>query len=191
MFTGIIARTGTIKKLDATRLFINAGPLIKKLKAGSSIAVDGACLTVTAKKMGGVEADVMTETLQKTTLGSKKPGALVNLELPLSATADCFEGHIVTGHVEGVGKVVKIQKRGNSHLVTIQIPTALTRYVVAKGSIALNGVSLTVMEMKKNLVTVGIIPFTWDHTNFHKLKSGDKVNVETDVMAKYFEKWQK
>ncbi len=188
MFTGIIARTGRITKITKTnKLTVEAGPWVKKLKPGGSIAVNGACLTA---KDGRFSADVMPETLKKTNLGARRASALVNLELPLPKIG-CFEGHIVTGHVEGAAKVVKIQKRGNSRLVTVQIPAALTHYVVAKGSIALNGVSLTVIEAKKNLVTVGLIPYTWEHTNFKALKIGDKVNVETDVMAKYFEKWQK
>ncbi|MFH0820601.1 MAG: riboflavin synthase [Candidatus Peregrinibacteria bacterium] len=187
MFTGIIARTGKIIRITKAQLAIEVGAWVKKLKPGGSVAVNGACLTVTEIKGGQFSADVMPETFKKTNLGACHVGTIVNLELPLPKTG-CFEGHIVTGHVEGVAKVTKIQKRGNSRLVTFQIPTDLARYVVPKGSIAINGVSLTVVDIKKNDVPVNITPYTWMNTNFQRLKIGDKVNVETDIMAKYLEK---
>ncbi len=187
MFTGIIASTGQLVKREPNRLTLQVGHLARTLKSGSSIAVDGACLTVTSKTDKTITADVMPETFKKTTLSLRKVGDALNLELAMLKTSR-FEGHIVTGHVEGVGKVVKIQKRSNSYLVTIQIPTTLKRYVIPKGSIALNGVSLTVIFVQKNRVTVGLIPHTWKHTNFHTLRAGDRVNVETDILAKYFKR---
>lgn len=190
MFTGLIQHRGKLLKKTAAAIAIDVGSLAKKLKISSSIAVDGVCLTVTAIRGSELTTDVMPETFKKTTLGLRKPGAPLNLELPLPKTG-CFEGHIVTGHVERIGRVTKIQTRGNSRLFTVQIPSSLARYVVAKGSIALNGVSLTVIDVQKNLVTVGLIPHTLNHTNFATLKIGDNVNVETDIMAKYFEKWAK
>lgn len=189
MFTGLIKTTGKIVGIAPGKITIKTS-LANKLRKGSSIAVEGVCLTVTKKEGSKITADLMSETLKKTTLGKRRAGDALNLELPMPQVGR-LEGHIVTGHVEGTGKVTKIQKQKNSHLITIQIPKAITRYVTPKGSIAINGVSLTVIKIQKNLVTVGIIPHTWRYTNFQMLKRGDKVNIETDILAKYLEKWQK
>lgn len=184
MFTGIILKTGQIQTINKNKIIIEANAVMKKLIEGGSIAVDGVCLTVVEKTSRLFTADVMPETFKKTILGFKKSGTLVNLELPMLAT-DCFEGHVVSGHVEGIGKITRLEKKDNSYLLTLQIPKMLTRYVVEKGSIALNGVSLTVIGIRGAQVKVGIIPHTFRHTNFQTLKVGDKVNIETDIMAKY------
>lgn len=187
MFTGLIQHRGKFLKKTSSAITIEASPLTRKLKTGSSVAVDGVCLTVSGIKGSQFTFDVMPETLKKTNLGQRPSGAIVNLELPLPKTG-CFEGHIVTGHVEGVGHVTQIQEEGNAYRVTLKIPKALMQYVVPKGSIALNGVSLTVINVKKECVIVGIIPYTWRHTNFRALRVGDTVNIETDILAKYLKR---
>lgn len=188
MFTGIIETTGTVLKNGKDRIEIKAPSISRQLKKGSSIAVDGVCLTVISKSSTAFVADVMPETYKKTTLGSKKPGDLINLELALSSK-DRMEGHYVSGHVEGVGELKKITPDKDSTLLTFKIPERLTRYIVPKGSIAINGISLTVIGMTKNTTTVGIIPHTWESTNLRTLRLDDKVNVETDLVGKYIEKF--
>lgn len=186
MFTGIITHTGSlIKKENSIYTFKTSPSLIKKLDTGTSIAIDGACLTVSkipSKNSFAVEA--MPETLKKTTLGTLKVDDIVNLELP--ATPSTFiSGHIVQGHVDGVGTVTKIKGGGNSRILTISFPKDLKKYIVSKGSVAINGVSLTVIKSSNNSFTVGIIPYTWEHTMFHQLKASDQVNIEVDILAKY------
>lgn len=187
MFTGIIENTGLINGIKKGSLSIKAPALVNELKIGSSIAVDGVCLTVTKKDKDSFEADVMPITLKRTTLGQKKKGNLVNLELAMLGSKR-FEGHIVAGHVEGVAEMAAMRIVDNAYELTFLLPEELCRYVVTTGSIALNGISLTVMEIEGNELKVGIIPHTWENTSLHALKAGDKVNVETDILAKYAEK---
>jgi riboflavin synthase len=187
MFTGIIESTGEIVKTGKNLLSIKAPALAKELSFGSSIAVDGVCLTVTKKDKDSFEADVMPITLKRTTLGHKKKGDLVNLELAMLGSKR-FEGHIVAGHVEGTAELLEMRIVDNAYHLSFLLPTDLSRYVVTTGSIALNGISLTVMETGDNEFVVGIIPHTWENTNLRTLKTGDKVNVETDILAKYAEK---
>lgn len=187
MFTGIIESTGLIGGINKGSLSIKAPALVNELKIGSSIAVDGVCLTVTKKDKDGFEADVMPITLKRTTLGSKKKGSLVNLELAMQGSKR-FEGHIVAGHVEGVAELTGMRIVDNAYELTLQLPAELSRYVVTTGSIALNGISLTVMNIEGDELKVGIIPHTWENTNLRTLKTGDRVNVETDILAKYAEK---
>ena len=187
MFTGIIQITGKIVDVKKDSIRIKAPEVINELKIGSSIAVDGACLTVVEKTKDSFTADVMPITFEKTVLGGKKKGDLVNLELAMKNT-DRFEGHVVSGHVEDTAELSEQKIEENSYRLTFKLPTGLTKYVVPQGSISLNGISLTVADVKDGQFSVCIIPHTWDVTNFHKLKIGDKVNVETDLMAKYAEK---
>lgn len=187
MFTGIIQTTGKIQKRTDGQLVIEAPEVVSDLKMGSSIAMNGACLTVVELSDTTFTADFMPETAQKTTIGDLKEGDLVNLELPM-AVGERFEGHVVTGHVEGMGEMSDSKADDNAHLLTIAIPDELTKYVVPKGSITLNGISLTVIDIQDDRVTVGIIPHTWEITNLHLLNIGDKVNVETDILAKQLEK---
>lgn len=186
MFTGIISHLGKVKSFKNSVLTIEAGrSLTKNLKRGSSIAVNGACLTV--EKLGVqplFTVEVMPETLKRTNLGDLKVGDLVNLELPLGAGSR-IEGHFVQGHVDGVGKVKSIVREKNSHIFQIDITKALVRYIVEKGSIAVNGVSLTVIRVGPSNFSVGIIPYTFRNTNFSTLKVGDSVNIEVDILAKY------
>jgi len=187
MFTGIIENTGKVYEIGDSRLKIMAPEIIPDLKKGSSVAVDGVCLTVVELSDETFTADFMPETATKSIIGTYQKSDAVNLELPLSADGR-FEGHMVTGHVEETGEVADIQSDGNAYNLTIKIPTVLDRYVVPKGSIAVNGISLTVVDVKEGQFTVSIIPHTWEVTNLHTLKTGDKVNIETDVLAKHVEK---
>jgi len=187
MFTGIISTTGKVKKLTNSQIIIDAPQIADKLIKGSSVAVDGVCLTVIGLTDTGFTADFMPETLKKTVIGKYKAGSLVNLELPLTLNGR-IEGHIVTGHVDEVGEIIDIKSDSNSHVLTIKVSKKLDRQIVQKGSVAVNGISLTVISSKDNKFTVGIIPHTWKLTNLHTLKKGDKVNVETDVLAKHLEK---
>lgn len=187
LFTGIIESTGLVNAVKKDSLTIKAPALTEELKIGSSIAVDGVCLTVRKKAGDAFEADVMPITLKRTTLGLKKKGDLVNLELALLGSKR-FDGHIVGGHAEGVAELKEMRIVDNAYELTFRLPQALCRYVVPTGSVALNGISLTVIDIQNDLLTVGIIPHTWDNTNLHTLKTGDKVNVETDILAKYAEK---
>lgn len=187
MFTGIIESTGQVLKTGKHSLTIKAPKLISELKKGSSIAVDGACLTVVKKEKDSFKADVMPITLKRTILGERKKDDLVNLELAMRGFKR-FEGHIVNGHVEGVAELTEIKIVENAYHLTFKLPEELSQYVVATGSIAINGISLTVMDITDNEFVVGIIPHTWDNTNLQDLKMGDKVNIETDILAKYARK---
>jgi riboflavin synthase len=189
MFTGIISHLGTIKNKHDTFIEI-AAPVAfcNKLQKGTSVAVNGVCLTVLKKPKSNIfTVEVMPETLQRTVLGNISLNDLLNLELPI--TAESFlSGHIVQGHIDGTGKIQNISEDGNSALVTITCPKQLSKYIIEKGSVAINGVSLTIIEVTNESFTVGIIPFTWEHTIFHTLEIGDSVNIETDIFAKYVEK---
>src|SRR3990167_2548666 len=161
MFSGIISHIGSVAESRGGRLAISAPRnFVGKLGIGSSVAVNGACLTVVGKKGGAFVADIMPETARRTTLGRLRKNAIVNLELP--ATPKSFlSGHIVQGHVDGIGAVKKVKKDENQVTLSISIPRQLSRYIVAKGSIAVNGVSLTVIDAKPGSFSVGIIPHTW------------------------------
>ncbi|MBI5411781.1 riboflavin synthase [Candidatus Peregrinibacteria bacterium] len=199
MFTGIIETTGKILSLESNFLTIDASTMATRIRRGGSIAVDGVCLTSLGEGGRVLKAEVMPETLKRTTLGNLKHGDEVNLELALGAT-DRLDGHIVQGHVDGIGTIKTIESYGNSTLLTIHSPEALNRYIVEKGSIAINGISLTVIAADlpspegddphlRLQFKVGIIPHTWQVTALHRLHVGDKVNIETDILAKYIEKW--
>ncbi len=191
MFTGIITHVGKCSGTAKNGLFFAAPrDLLKKLKKGGSIAVNGVCLTITEINKIGFGVDLMLETRQKTTLGETKKGDLANLELPMGM-GSCFEGHIVLGHVDGLGTIKKIEKQGKSRLFTFSARPELTKYMVEKGSIAINGISLTLIKVEKNIFTVGIIPFTHTRTMMGQAKVGDKVNIETDIMAKYAYKFRR
>ena len=184
MFTGIIESTGKVTKLTKGQVVIESAEIVKELKKGSSISVDGACLTAVELSDNGFTADFMPETASKTLIGNYKTDSLVNLELPMPADGR-FEGHIVTGHVEGLGEIMDIKEEGNAFLLSIHVPANLTKYIVPKGSITVNGISLTVVKVTDDLFTISIIPHTWSITNLHFLGVGDKVNLETDILAKH------
>ncbi len=188
MFTGIITNVGKLtKKEQALFTFQTDKAFCKIIENGTSVAINGICLTVCTKTSNTFSITVMPETVKKTMIGGLEVDNLVNLELPV--TPETFlSGHIVQGHVDATGTIIKIEEQGNSKIVTIEIPEYLNKYIVEKGSIALNGISLTVIECTPLCFTVGIIPYTWEHTMLQQINVGDKVNIETDILAKYIEK---
>ena len=191
MFTGIISHLGKVKSFQNNQLSVRVDrSLIKQVKNGDSVAVNGVCLTVIDKRADLFQVEVMPETLKRTALGGLKSGDIVNLELAMKA-ADRFAGHIVQGHIDGVATVKSIKQKGNSRLFTFEVPKQLGRYIVEKGSIAVNGISLTVIDASNKTFTVGIIPYTWRHTMLSSAKVGDRVNIEVDILAKYLEKLEK
>lgn len=188
MFTGIITHLGTFsKRIGNEFVFIVPLEVARRITASFSIAIDGICLTVKRKKIRAIYVDVMPETLTRTTLESLKPHTSVNLELPVT-TKTFFSGHILSGHIDGVAKLEAIIKKEDSHVLKFSMPNNLSIFIAKKGSIAVNGISLTVIEAGINYFTVGIIPYTWDKTMLHTLKLGDFVNVEVDILAKYLER---
>ncbi len=191
MFTGIVVGTGKVEKItkstknrSAVKMTVNLGKYAKGLKIGQSVALNGVCLTVTklSKNLGRFE--MIDETTKKTDLGNLKPGSIVNIERSLKA-GERLEGHFVLGHVDGVGTITKIQKKPKEVQVWFNVPKKLAKYIVNKGSIAIDGISLTVVEAKNNNVSVCFIPHTIQVTNFRTKKVGDKVNIETDILGKY------
>jgi riboflavin synthase len=186
VFTGLVAGTGTVRSLRDGRLEVDT-PLGAELAAGDSIAVNGVCLTALDPTPAGFAADVMPETLRRTSLGPLGAGAEVNLELPLRAT-DRLGGHVVQGHADGTGSVEQMREEGFSRVVRIATPAELLRYVVEKGSIAVDGVSLTVSAVDDEAFEVSLIPETLERTTLGSAAPGRTVNLEVDVFAKYVEK---
>lgn len=188
MFTGIIKHLGVVKRQTSRQLTISYKTFSSDLAKAESIAVNGVCLTITkVNPNSNFTVDIMPETLEKTTLGNLKYGDLVNLELPV--TVESFlSGHLLAGHVDGLARLESITKAGNSHILEFSVPRNLCRFIAQKGSIAINGISLTVIEAEKNSFSVGIVPYTWKQTNLHNLKRGSYVNIETDILAKYLGK---
>ena len=194
MFTGLIQQTGTIAALNArdraTRIRVTAPGLASQLKEGDSVAVSGVCLTALSPNRDAFEADLAQETIARTSLSHLAPGTIVNLELPTPAGTP-LGGHVVQGHVDGTGKLISLDPTApgsGDRWLKIEIPEALTRYVVEKGSISVEGISLTVAGIRDVQVTIAIIPHTYESTNLHALKPGDPVNIEADVLARYAEK---
>jgi len=192
MFTGIIQALGKIARVEMhggdTRLWIDAAQLdLVDVAVGDSICVSGVCLTAIALDGAQFAADVSVETLSCTTLGTLKIGNSVNLEKSLRL-ADRLGGHLVSGHVDGVGKVIAVAPDARSQRWTFELPDALARYVAAKGSICIDGVSLTVNEVEHNRFGVNLIPHTIDVTTFRDKRAGDAVNIEVDLIARYVER---
>jgi riboflavin synthase len=186
VFTGLVAGTGRVRSLRDGRLEVDT-PLAAELAAGDSIAVNGVCLTALDPTPEGFAADVMPETLRRSSLGPLAGGDEVNLELPLRA-GDRLGGHVVQGHVDGTGTVDEVREEGFSRVVRIAAPAELLRYVVEKGSIAVDGVSLTVAEAGDTTFAVSLIPETLERTNLGAATPGTAVNLEVDILAKYVEK---
>ena len=191
MFTGIVEGIGKVKKISkatknrsAIQMIVDLGKHGKGLKTGQSVALNGVCLTVTKLSKTECTFEMIEETTKKTDLGNLKLGGIVNIERSLKV-GDRLEGHFVLGHVDGVGIIKKIQKKPKEVQVWIKVPKNLSKYVVKKGSIAIDGISLTVVEIKNNLASFCIIPHTIDVTNFKTKNIGDKVNIETDILGKY------
>lgn len=191
MFTGLVEEIGTVEKLerldDAVRLTVHGPAVTADAAAGDSIAVDGVCLTVVDNDGGAFTADVMRETLDRSRLGSYRTGSRVNLERALAADAR-MGGHIVQGHVDGVGTLESRESSEHWDVLRFTLPAQLEKYVVEKGSIAINGTSLTVSAVGEGFVEVSLIPTTLHETTFGELSVGDRVNFEVDVVAKYVEK---
>ncbi len=190
MFTGLVEETGKLidklKTGDGYQLKISAQKVTGDLEIGSSIAVNGCCLTVVKKENNTFSLDTIEETLKKTNLGELKTGDRINLERPLKAEAR-LGGHFVLGHVDTTGEVTDIKELSNSHFMTIKFPDEFKRYLIYVGSVAIDGVSMTVAQLDKNSFSVGIIPHTWEETIFSDKKIGSTVNLEFDVLGKYVE----
>lgn len=186
MFTGLVQRTGLVSSLADGRLVVDVQPRLE-ISKGGSVAVNGVCLTATGDGAAGLDAAVMAETLRRTTLGRLRGGDRVNLELPLRL-GDPLGGHIVQGHVDAVGTVESVAEEGFARVVRIAAEPDLLRYVVEKGSIAVDGVSLTVASVDDGWFSVSLIPETLDNTTLGALTPGRAVNLEVDVLAKYVEK---
>lgn len=187
MFTGIIETLGEIAEIKPTPSGVRlrlASDLAPALTAGESLAVNGVCLTVVASNGDGLHVDVSPETLRVSSLGSLKRGDVVNLERPLRADSR-LGGHFVQGHVDATGTVEDIRQDGDFWWLTVVFPSSLAPQIVRKGSIAVDGISLTVAGVDDRRFDVQIIPFTWQHTNLHKMKVNDPVNIECDVLGKY------
>ena len=183
MFTGIIEEVGRLKTLDGGRIEIFCEKILEDMKIGDSISTNGICLTVVDFGENFFAADVMPETLRKTSLVDKN----FNLERALKV-GDRFGGHIVSGHIDGVGKILSIRPEGNALLIDVAAENFLLRQIAAKGSVALDGISLTVVEAGKENFSVSMIPHTREVTNFQFKRVGSFVNIETDIFAKYIER---
>jgi riboflavin synthase len=186
VFTGLVQELGSVEVAEGGRLRVRAG-LARELREGDSVAVNGVCLTATAVGESAFAADVMEETLRRSSLGRLGVGSPVNLELPLRP-ADRLGGHVVQGHVDGVGTVREVRDEGLSRVVGVEAEPELLRYVVEKGSIAVDGVSLTVSALDDGGFAFSLIPETLERTTLGRARPGDAVNLEVDVLAKYVER---
>ena len=191
MFTGIIEEIGIVKSIHhgskSAVLEISASEIMDDVKLGDSIAVNGVCLTVTSFNKNGFTADVMPETIRRSSLSELKPGSRVNLERALRLDTR-LGGHIVSGHIDGTGTISSIKKEDNAVWVTIDTDSSMLKYIVEKGSIAIDGISLTVAYVDTSCFKVSIIPHTASETTLLTKKNGDKVNLENDIVGKYVEK---
>lgn len=191
MFTGIVEEIGTVKKIargQKAYLEIQADKIFSDIHIGDSIAVNGVCLTVTGFSGKVFTADVMNETFSRSSLGSLKTGSHVNLERAMSANGR-FGGHIVSGHIDGTGKITNIKKDGNAVWYKISADENIIKYTVEKGSIAIDGISLTVARVERDNFSVSIIPHTSEETILSEKKTGDTVNLENDIIGKYVERF--
>ena len=191
MFTGIVETTGQINRAEptsngGTQLVIGT-QLATELEIGASLALNGCCLTVTAVNGSEIRFDLLGETLRRTNLGDLKPGDVINLERPMLANGR-FDGHVVQGHIDTTARIESIEAAGSDHRVEVALPESFSRYVVFKGSVAVDGISLTVAELHPDRFVIWIIPHTWQVTNLHQRRPGDRVNLEFDLIAKYVER---
>ena len=186
MFTGIVEEVGTVSQLKGYRMNVHATLVIEGLKLGDSMAVNGACLTVVALGAEEFSVDLSPETLRRTSLGDLTPGKAVNLERPL-AVSDRLGGHIVQGHVDATGRLTSSKPEADCVILRIRCPKRMMRYIVEKGFITLDGISLTVVKKDTSSFTLSVIPYTLEHTNLKEKVPGDRVNLESDIVAKYIE----
>ena len=191
MFTGLIEDVGEVSSWrlsnGAGKLVVKTSLALRKIPKGASVAVNGTCLTIVDKTKGHLTMDISPETIKRTTFGVIRIGDQVNLECPLRLNG-ILGGHLVTGHVDGIAVIKKIKKDGDFTFFLFQISSRLHRFLVPKGSIAIDGISLTVNSCRKQLFSVAIIPFTLKNTNLHGCRVGDKVNIETDLIGKYVQR---
>lgn len=187
MFTGIVEEVGRIQEVAPGRLTIRGGTALEGLRIGDSIAVNGVCLTVVELQNGAISVDITPETLRLTNLGHVVPDDPVDLERPV-AMGGRLDGHMVQGHVEGTGRVLSVEREDNAVVISIEAPAEIMRYVVAKGFIAVDGISLTVVEPTSASFAVSVIPYSLKHTVLGFRKLGDVVNLETDIIARYVER---
>lgn len=194
MFTGIIEEIGIVKEVrrsgDNSFIRINAERILSDVQLGDSIAVNGTCLTVTRLDGNIFQADVMNETLNRSSLGSLKQGSIVNLERAMAANGR-FGGHIVSGHIDGIGTIINVKNDGIAVWYTISACADIMKYIVEKGSVAIDGVSLTVAKVTESYFSVSVIPHTAENTILSSKKAGDIVNLENDIVGKYVEKFIK
>ena len=186
MFTGIVEEVGTVTQLKGYRMNVHATLVTEGLKLGDSMAVNGACLTVVALGSEEFSVDLSPETLRRTSLGDLTPGKVVNLERPL-AVSDRLGGHIVQGHVDATGRLTSSKPEADCVILRIRCPKRMMRYIVEKGFITLDGISLTVVKKDTSSFTLSVIPYTLEHTNLKEKVPGDRVNLESDIVAKYIE----
>jgi riboflavin synthase len=191
MFSGIIEQTGRVLRRDRRgeilELTVETREWVRELKQGQSVSVNGVCLTIAGLRKNGFKVQVVPETLKSTNLGDLKEGDAVNLERSLKLS-ERLDGHFVLGHVDGVGKITKLIQENGNVMLQIHAPGALMRHLVNKGSVALDGVSLTVQDVGEDSFKVALIPFTIERTNLGKKREGDLVNLEADILSKYVQK---
>ena len=186
MFTGIVEEVGIVAKISGNAMTVRASKVLEELKLGDSIAVNGACLTAVKFSKSEFSVDLSPETMRRTSLGQLSAGGSVNLERALLASGR-MGGHIVQGHVDGTGRVMSIRPEGDSTIFRIRVPKRLDRYIVEKGFVAVDGISLTVVKRGASSFTLAVIPYTLKNTNLAALSVGDRVNLEADILAKYVE----
>ena len=186
MFTGIVEEVGQVAQLDDHRLSVRGSKVLVDTELGASIAVNGACVTVVSFDKGEFSVDLAPETIRRTSLGNVNAGDWVNLERPL-AVSDRLGGHIVQGHVDGTGRITSIRPEGDCIIIRITSPKRLMPYIVEKGFMAVDGISLTVVKKGASSFTVSVIPYTTENTNLKGKMAGDRVNLEVDIVAKYVE----
>ena len=186
MFTGIVEEVGVVAKISANAMTVQASKVMEDLKLGASISVNGACLTAVSLSHSGFSVDLSPETMRRTALGDLTEGRPVNLERALAAS-DRMGGHIVQGHVDGTGRIMSTKPEGDSVIFRIRVPKRLNRYIVEKGFVAVDGISLTVVKRGASSFTLAVIPYTLNNTNLTALSVADRVNLEADILAKYVE----
>jgi riboflavin synthase len=191
MFTGIIEEIGVLKQIKSIagglRLLISAKAILPDSAIDDSIAVNGVCLTIVSVESNGFWAEAVGATLEKTTIKNIFPGTKVNLERALKLSSR-LGGHLVQGHVNGVGRITALTQLGDNYSLRIKYPNELSKYIIAEGSIAVDGISLTISNLTDNELSISVIPHTWSNTNLRERKSGEMVNLETDLIAKYIER---
>ena len=190
MFTGLVEAVGTVISLESkgeqARLTLDL-PFAGELAPGDSVAINGCCLTVADLSAGGTSFDLLAQTLRVTSLGALQTGSKVNLERAMKI-GDRFGGHFVQGHVDATGQITRLEARGQDHIVAVSLPAAIHKLCVDKGSLAIDGISLTIAELTASEAVFWITPHTWEHTHLHAAKMGQSVNLEADMLAKYVEK---